>query len=280
MDEKKDEKKDEKDEKYKTLVISGGSTKGLAALGVVQAVFDKHICDFYHYIGTSVGSIINYLLCIGYTPIEIMISITQTSLLEDLSVFNIANIMSGTGVTRWNIIHEFLEKLTINKIGYLPTLLKIHENFNKKLTICTFNNTKKKLEILNYKTYPDLPCLIAIRMSCNLPLIFDRFKYMDSYYLDGGLIDNFPIHLVNDEKALGINLCADDIISTDETFRFLDYIYDIICIPINENSKLKRQNLKKLCHIVDITIKDTKIFEFNLTVKKQLDLFSTGYRCV
>ena len=188
--------------------------------------------------------------------------------------------MSGTGVTRWNIIHEFLEKLTINKIGYLPTLLKIHENFNKKLTICTFNNTKKKLEILNYKTYPDLPCLIAIRMSCNLPLIFDRFKYMDSYYLDGGLIDNFPIHLVNDENALGINLCADDIISTDETFRFLDYIYDIICIPINENSKLKRQNLKKLCHIVDITIKDTKIFEFNLTVKKQLDLFSTGYRCV
>ena len=140
MDEKKDEKKDEK---YKTLVISGGSTKGLAALGVVQAVFDKHICDFYHYIGTSVGSIINYLLCIGYTPIEIMISITQTSLLEDLSIFNIANIMSGTGVTRWNILHEFLEKLTINKIGYLPTLLKIHENFNKKLTICTFNNTKK-----------------------------------------------------------------------------------------------------------------------------------------
>ena len=42
----------------------------------------------------------------------------------------------------------------------------------------------------------------------------------------------------------------------------------------------KRQNLKKSCHIVDITINDTKIFEFNLTVKKQLDLFSTGYRCI
>ena len=277
MDEKKDEKKDEK---YKTLVISGGSTKGLAALGVIQAVFDKHICDFYHYIGTSVGSMINYLLCIGYTPIEIMISITQTSLLEDLSVFNIANIMSGNGVTRWNILHEFLEKLTINKIGYLPTLLKIHENFNKKLTICTFNNTQKKLEILDYETHPDLPCLIAIRMSCNLPLIFDRFKYMNSYYLDGGLIDNFPIHLVKDEKALGINLCAENVVCNDDEFRFLDYIYDIICIPMNENVKLKNQNITKASTIIDINIKDTKIFEFNLTVKKQLDLFSMGYRYI
>ena len=122
---------EKKNVKYKTLVISGGSTKGLAALGVIQSIYDKKNSNFYHYIGTSVGSIINYLLCIGYTPIEIMISITQTSLLEDLSVFNIANIMSGNGVAKWNIIHEFLEKLTINKIGYLPTLLKIHKNFNK-----------------------------------------------------------------------------------------------------------------------------------------------------
>ena len=148
------------------------------------------------------------------------------------------------------------------------------------MTICTFNNTQKKLEMLNYETSPDIPCLIAIRMSCNLPLIFDRFKYMDSYYLDGGLIDNFPIHLVGEEKALGINLCADDIVNADEKFRFLDYIYDIICIPINENAKLKSQNIQKTCHIVDIIIKDTKLFEFNLTVKKQLDLFSIGYRSI
>ena len=273
-----DEKKDEKDEKYKTLVISGGGTKGFAALGVLQALFDGNKTDFNHYIGTSVGSIINYLLCIGYSPIEIMISVAQTTLLQDLSVFNIANIMSGNGVTRWNIVHEFLEKLTINKIGYLPTLLKIYENFSKKLTICTYNNTKKKKEILDYKTFPDLPCLIAIRMSCNLPLIFDRFKYMNSYYLDGGLIDNFPIHLVDNTKGLGINLYTDVITSNDDEFSFLNYIYDIICIPMNENNKIKNQKFKETCKIIEIDIKDIKIFEFDLTVKKQLNLFSLGYR--
>ena len=269
---------EKKDEKYKTLVISGGGTKGFAALGVLQALLDGNKIDFKHYIGTSVGSIINYLLCIGYSPIEIMISVAQTTLLQDLSVFNIANIMSGSGVTRWNIIHEFLEKLTINKIGYLPTLLKIYENFNKKLTICTYNNTKKKTEILDYNTFPDLPCLIAIRMSCNLPLIFDRFKYMNSYYLDGGLIDNFPIHLIGKDKGLGINLCADDINNHDDEFSFLNYIYDIICIPMNENNKIKNQNFKGTCEIININIEDIKIFDFNLTVKKQLNLFSLGYR--
>ena len=188
--------------------------------------------------------------------------------------------MSGQGVTKWNIIHEFLEKLTINKIGYLPTLLKIRENFNKKLTLCTYNNTKKEMQVLNDETFPDLPCLIAIRMSCNLPLIFDRFKYMNSYYLDGGLIDNFPIHLVKDEKALCINLYANKILNSDDNFRFLDYIYDIICIPMNETEKLKNQNIKKSCHVINLDIKNVKIFEFNISIKTQLDLFSKGYRFI
>lgn len=267
-------------EKYETLVISGGSIKGFSALGVLQSLFDTNTTEFSHYIGTSVGGIINYLLCIGFTPIEIVISITNTTLLADLSIFNIANIMSGQGVTKWNIIHEFLEKLTINKIGYLPTLLKIHENFNKKLTLCTYNNTKKEMQVLNYETFPDLPCLIAIRMSCNLPLIFDRFKYMNSYYLDGGLIDNFPVHLVKDEKALCINLSTHKTMNTDDNFRFLDYIYDIICIPMNETAKLKNQKIKKSCHVINLNIQNVKMFDFNISVKTQLDLFSQGYRFI
>ena len=115
-------------------------------------------------------------------------------------------------------------------------------------------------------------------MSCNLPLIFDRFKYMNSYYLDGGLIDDFPIHLVNNTKGLGINLYTDIITSNDDEFSFLNYIYDIICIPMNENNKLKNKNFKGTCKIIEIDIKDIKIFEFNLTIKKQLNLFSLGYR--
>ena len=96
------------------LVLSGGGIKGFSALGVLQAIFDRNHMNVNTFIGTSVGSIISYLLCIGYTPIEIMITLSQPTLLEQLSIFNIANILTGiNGVTKWNLIHEFLEKCVL-----------------------------------------------------------------------------------------------------------------------------------------------------------------------
>ena len=264
-------------EKYTTVVISGGAAKGFAALGLLQALYDLDHVDFTTFIGTSVGAIISYLLCIGFTPIEMLISLSQTTLLDKLSVFNIANLTQGSGVTKWSLIHEFLEKLTIEKIGYLPTLKKIFTEFKKKLVCCTFNNTKKITEALDYITYPDLPCLTALRMSSNLPLIFDRFKYMNCFYLDGGLLNNLPIHLVAKDKTIAINLAETLPIRVEEEFHFLNYIYEIICIPIRKNNLSICSNIPENCTLIELKLENI-IFQFNITKKEQLDLFSKGYQ--
>ena len=266
----------DKMKKYTTLVISGGGIKGLAALGLLQAVYDSKHSEFHTFIGTSIGAIISYLLCIGFTPTEMLVSLSQSDLLNNLSAFNIANITTGSGVAKWSYIHEFLEKLTIEKIGYLPTLHKLYLIFKKKLICCTFNNTKKQAEKLDYITYPDLPCLTALRMSSNLPLIFDKFKYMNNFYLDGGLLNNLPIHLINKDNTLAINL-TEKTLKTSTSFHLLYYIYEILCISIRENNKLKRANVPNNCHIIDLEI-DKNLFQFNLSQHEQLNLFSYGYQ--
>ena len=59
---------------FDTLVLSGGSSKGILILGALQYAQDNFLLNKINkYIGTSVGSIICFLLLIGYTPIEIMI---------------------------------------------------------------------------------------------------------------------------------------------------------------------------------------------------------------
>ena len=56
---------------YDTIIISGGASKGIAALGSLQALIDRKLLDnVKRYIGTSIGSIISYLICIEYTPID------------------------------------------------------------------------------------------------------------------------------------------------------------------------------------------------------------------
>ena len=193
---------------YDTIIISGGASKGIAALGALQALIDrKMIGNVKKYIGTSVGAIISYLLCIGYSPIELIISLRNSTIFDELNVFNITNIIIGEGVTKWSIINSFIEKLTLEKTGYFLTLKDVYEKFKKELICCTYNQTLKKKEYISYKNFPNLPCLIALRMSSNLPFIFDRFKYMNNYYIDGGIVDNLPLDLVDkDEKTLAIHL--------------------------------------------------------------------------
>ena len=117
---------------YDTLVVAGGSAKSIVSLGALQYVYDNFLHHhFRYYIGTSAGAMICYLLIIGYTPIEIIVYICTHQLLEKMQNFNIFGLVQGLGACSFNIIQEQLEKMTILKIGYLPTLKDIKKNLIK-----------------------------------------------------------------------------------------------------------------------------------------------------
>ena len=187
MEENK-EKIEEKSGDFDTIVLSGGSVRSLIILGGLQYLEDNYILKkIDKYVGTSAGAMSCYLLAIGYTPIEIIIFICTNQILERMKEINIMGMVNGGGATSFSYIHELLEKMTIDKIGHLITLKELYTKYGKKLSCITHNITFDKMEILNDETYPDMPCLIALRMSSNLPFIFERFKYLGSYYVDGGI---------------------------------------------------------------------------------------------
>ena len=193
---------------YDTLVLSGGAVRGFITLGGLQYVYEnlylKHIKTF---IGTSVGSMISYLLCIGYTPLELLVYIsTHSEIFETLRSLDVVDMYNGRGATTFIVVQDILEKLTINKIGHFITLRDLYDQFGKKLICTTYNDTDSKTEYMSYENNPNLPCLTAIRMSCSIPEIFENFNYEGKQYIDGGIGDNFPIQLGEQEgdRVLGI----------------------------------------------------------------------------
>jgi predicted acylesterase/phospholipase RssA len=183
---------------YDTLVISGGALKGFAILGCLQCLVDQNKLSRVHkYIGTSIGAIIGYLLCIGYTPIEIMVYLAKSNFMERLAKFDVLQAMHNHGAVSFSIINEVLEKMTIEKIGRLITLGELRDRYGKKLYCCTFNLSRQEQEFMSAEDRPEMPCLIALRMSANLPVLFEPFHYDNSYYIDGGLISYFPIFKVD-----------------------------------------------------------------------------------
>lgn len=268
---------------YDTIVLSGASTKGFIILGALQYLQDKELINnFNNIIGTSSGAIISYLLCIGYTPVEIVVYICTHNLLEKMQTFNMVDLVQGNGATSFHPIQEGIEKMTIAKIGYLPTLKDIKEKFGKNLIIVTHNITEDKSEYLSHKNFPELPCLVALRMSANIPLVFDHYRYGHSFYIDGGISDNFAIQLGDKigEKVIGINLISktNDLSVEISEIETLDYFYKLLFIPVCNAIAYKIDQASEKCDIINLKpTTNIKFFDFSVNFKLKMEMFSSGY---
>ena len=272
---------EENSSEFDTIVLSGGSVNGISILGALQYLKDNNmINNIKTYIGTSVGSIIIYLLIIGYTPIEIVVYLcTHNHLFEKLKCFDLVTASRGGGATSFIHISEQLEKMTIDKTGRLFTMKDIETTFNKKFICTTYNMTKCCIEYKSSDTDPDMPCLCALRMSSNLPLIFESYKYGDSFYIDGGLANNFPIDVAESYGKKIIGICLDfDIKEDNQANNLLEYIYKMLMIPISQSAVYRIQNKKSFVEVVELKSSDgIKFFNFDLTSKIKLEMFSSGY---
>ena len=231
-------------------------------------------------VGTSIGSIICYLLAIGYTPTEIIAYVCTNQVMESLSNIDFLNIIKTQQTIKFSLVQDSLERMTIDKIGYLPTLENIYSKFGIKLYFVTYNITKSKVEYVGYDNYPNLPCLIGIRMSSSLPFIFEKYKYGNSYYIDGGVVNNFAIDFANEklgENILGIYTTADCIIKNDDSI--FQYFFKLISIHSTEFinyriSTIENRNRHKL---IEIKSDKKSFYDFGINTTDKLELFSDGY---
>lgn len=269
------------DSDYDTLVLSGCSQKGFLTLGALQYTIDNFLLKNVNiFIGTSAGAIIAYLLIIGYTPIEIVVYLCTNQILERMQNLNIVCMLQGKGGSSFNHLHEHLEKMTISKIGYLPTLDDLQNKFGKTLVCITHNVTENKTEYISYETHPSIPCLTALHMSSNLPLIFEKFKYGHSFYVDGGLSDNFGIQIGDKigTKVLGLTITTETVDITDDSdIDTLEYIYKLLNIPINEATRYKIKQASEKCTIITLKSPAKKFFDFDMNSKEKMDMFCSGY---
>jgi len=259
---------------YNSIVICGGGKLGFGILGGIQYMMDQKMLDVKYFSGTSIGSIICYFLAIGYTPIEMIVYIITNKVFETEHK-GIESILNGEGLYDFSIFRNHFEKMTIDKIGYLPTLNDLHEKFQNVLFTTTYNVTQKKKEYISYMTHPDMSCIDAIQLSSSLPFIFTDSIYNEDYYIDGGFVDNCPFEPLLDFDKINPIVFNIEQKNNNEYKKIIDKFYTIITIPANELSRM--QLLKCEYKTINIEMEPSKIYEFQINNSKKLELFSTGY---
>ena len=223
------------------LTLSGGGAKGLAHIGILEAI-DSAGLRIDCITGTSMGSIIGSLYAAGYSGKEIekiardldwnvlfsgKPSIRNVSIDEKTEFDNYAievplqkgKLKISTGIIEGQEIWLKFQEL------FLPIYdIKDFSKFSIPFKCVATDISTGKAVVLDQGEL-----VTAIRASMALPSIFTPIDYKDTKLVDGGVVRNFP---VSDVKAMGadyvigVNL-SQGLLKAQDLTSAIDILYQI-----------------------------------------------------
>lgn len=155
------------------LVLSGGGARGIAHIGVIDALRSAGVePDFIS--GSSSGAIVGALAAAGHS------TATMLEFFERASPFR-------------------LSMVAVRKAGILDTA-KVIASFREYFPDDSFEALGIRLfltatDIINARLniFESGPLIPAILASCSMPMVFTPTEVAGRWHVDGGVINNFPI---------------------------------------------------------------------------------------
>jgi NTE family protein len=171
------------------LVLSGGGARGYAHAGVIQALEERGLRpDVVS--GVSAGAIVGAMYADGHS-VEEMFGIFKE---EE----NFRKLVKLTMPQRGLFKVEGLEKK-------LKGILKseLIEELDIKLIITATNISSARAEY--FETGELIPRILA---SAAIPILFQPVEIRGDTYVDGGMVDNFPVGPIREQckKVIGVSL--------------------------------------------------------------------------
>ena len=155
------------------IVLSGGGARGIAHLGVLRALEEKGLRPVA-LAGTSAGALIAALYAAGSSPEEIK------NLFHDTAYFGLSHhLVRGPGFFDVGKMRAALEK----HLRY-----KTFEELPVRLFVAATNITEGRSEIISTG-----PLVEPVLASACVPGIFEPMAYRGCEWVDGGVLDNFPL---------------------------------------------------------------------------------------
>lgn len=186
----------------KHIVIAGGGPAGFITYGVLKHLSQEKfwsINNIESLYGTSIGAFFSTVVCLDYKwnilddyfierPWDKLIEITPQSII---------NVFISSGAVDPNIFAErALEPLLTAKGLDKDTTLKDFYDFcgiDLHIFATEINSQKLQKVDLSHTTHPDWKLTESVAMSIAYPLFFKPICKEDKCYIDGGLINHYPI---------------------------------------------------------------------------------------
>ena len=181
------------------IVISGGGLSGFTFYGALSELSKKNywiLSNIKSIYGTSVGSLIEFILALGYDWQETDDYFIKRPLQNvfKLNVYSMFECIQNKGIFNKKSIECLLLPLFAGKDIPIGITMKEFYELNG-IEIHSFATELNSFNLIDmsYKTHPDWSVLDVVYCSCSLPIIFTPFFYENKTYCDGGFLSNYPL---------------------------------------------------------------------------------------
>lgn len=270
------------------LVLSGGGARGIAEIGVIQALEENQIPIDY-ITGTSIGAIVGGLYAAGYSPAE-MLELVKSKMFMEASTGNIdpryryqffkpeqkptmlnLNMAPGSMSLSPILPSSLISPMPLN--FYFMAIFARYTaqcggDFNKlfvPLRTVASDMTRKEAKIWSSGQLTD-----AVRSSMSFPVVFKPVTYQGALLYDGGIFNNFPVDIMKKDFHPDI-IIGVDIHSTDTIKHFPDVLQQMDMLVIRpQNYDLAAEDGIKL----RINLNKYSLLDFD----KADEIYSIGYK--
>ena len=301
---------------YEYIVLSGGGIKGISYCGALD-ILDKY--DILYdgdgkskikgFAGTSAGSIVVALLAVGYNPTELKKVMSEIDFKEFVDdkigyIRDAVNFVEDYGMCPGNYMYEVLGELIEKKTGDPDYTLKdlFRDTGIQLVLVGTDMNALKSVYFWHgneEKDYSNIPIRKAVRTSVSVPFLFEPVICKGNYCVDGGILDNYPIHVFDGEypgeikarlnlmppnpKVLGLNIMTDnEVLNYSLTKRQqIDSVYEFSMSFVDiffAESERRIMTPSFWKRTINIITPDYPLSDFSLSTKQKEELINVGQK--
>ena len=239
------------------LCLSGGGALGFAHIGAIQALEDHGIFPD-QVVGSSMGAIVGTLYAAGYSPAEMLQMIKDDKLYKITKLMTFHPTFLKSGLSNHTILRHLIKEL-------IP-----HNSFSqlkKRMHVCVVNLSKSAWEIVGDGDELDK----WVAASASIPGVFEAIKHEDTYYVDGGLLNNVPAQGLEEfcQTIIGVDVIPH--IPPTELKKPIDTLASSVRAMQHQNSHEGRD----LCRFLIEPYAIEKYHEFSFEAYQ--DIYQYGY---
>ena len=233
------------------LVLSGGGSRGIAHLGVMQALEEAGV-SISMISGSSSGAIAGALYGSGHSPQDILRIVRDIKLFKlirpAISASGLLKMESAELLYRQHILDDTFESLSV------PLIVAATDLCYGKTVYFT-----------------EGPLIRPLMASTCIPVVFDPIEVDGRLYIDGGLLNNFPAEVLTGQCDKIIGSHCNPIDENFQIGNFRTMLERTFLLTINANAYSRR----RFCDIFiePPALKEFKVFDLN----RADDIFQIGY---